>query len=1162
SIENGLLRCPWHGYDYDPLTGNPPPPFTDAACSFPVQVREDGIYVGLPPEPQHVRTVSDVMAETLVNWGVTHVFGMVGHSNLGFADALHRLEDAGRLRYIGIRHEGAAAFAASAYGKITGRPGACFAIAGPGSTNLLTGLYDAKVDSAPVIAISGQVPSKVLGRGAFQDLDLTGAFSDVALTSRTIYAESNHAEMVSRAAKAAIEQRGVAHLVLPDEVQVLPAADGATPGAPVGRMADRAIRPPEGVLNEALDLLNAAKRPVIVLGHGARGAVGDITALAERLGAPIITTFKAKGLVPDDHPLAGGALGRSGTPIASWLMNESDLLLVFGASFSDHTGISPYTPIIQVDDQPASLGRFQPVTVPVLGDTGETARLMLAGLADAIAAVDQRADVAARHAIWRAEKQRRAGDDRGLGVASAAIFAALTDAVAADAVIAVDVGNNTYSFGRYFECRRQTVVMSGYLGSIGFALPAAMGGVGGRAGRRIRSPGGGGRRGRRLRPVHGRVDHRGQVRHEHHHRAAQQRPAGQDQQGTARGRTGRVADLAAQPRLRRLRPTVRRPRRAGERPDPPGRGPGGRPRPRWAGAGRDHQRPRAGVTPLARRPAAVGAVRVGALMDLAFFGGTALNCRLRRPKFGGRHPCACQATPRRGRTGRTMTDTPSICYLLPPAASRDTVGLALRQAEALHRIGFDVPLATTESAPATDTAVPVALLPDFGGRNLPQADCYIGTNWLTAAVAHGTGLGIGMHLIEEYEGDAAENVAARGQIEQIYRLGTVKLIPEGDEQLARLVRERFGQEAIPLPVVPDVDAPDDATSALDVVAGRLGDVIRNLAAEQRERWLVCDERMVPGEADPLTEVTHFQRYEYAAPHAAGARVIDVGCGVGYGSRQYALAGARSVVAIDRSPHALRYAQEHFDHPAITWRESDVFTFDWPDRGADLIICFEVFEHVDRSAVLLDHMVESLADDGRLFISTPNRVWSSPVGEPRNVHHVREYELEEFVALLGSFFERVTVVGQGMSDGRVEIGEPDAEHDIIFIAICDRPIRREKDASGARRMVAAPDWNAPEQWEPLIDRWCDGTLPVDADTLVLLAHSPRGAEHLLVERLQRLRLDPATVPDIEVRSGFGLKSLVAALHDADACVPMGADASRQRRMAECFGIPCVDGAAQR
>ena len=117
-----------------------------------------------------------MLVETLVAFGITHVFGMVGHSNLGFADAMRRAEERGELTYIGIRHEGAAAFAASAYGKLTGRPAACFAIAGPGSTNMLTGLYDAKLDQSPVLAISGQVPSKVLGRGAFQDLDLTAVF--------------------------------------------------------------------------------------------------------------------------------------------------------------------------------------------------------------------------------------------------------------------------------------------------------------------------------------------------------------------------------------------------------------------------------------------------------------------------------------------------------------------------------------------------------------------------------------------------------------------------------------------------------------------------------------------------------------------------------------------------------------------------------------------------------------------------------------------------------------------------------------------------------------------------------------------------------------------------------------------------------------------------
>ena len=148
-----------------PIDGQPPEGFSDAPPCFVVEVRSDGVYVELPPDPEPERTVSDVMVETMVNWGVDSVFGMVGHSNLGFADAMRRAEERGDLRYFGIRHEGAAAFAATAYGKLTGRLAACFGIAGPGSTNLLTGLYDAKVDRAPVLAMSGQVPSKALGPG-------------------------------------------------------------------------------------------------------------------------------------------------------------------------------------------------------------------------------------------------------------------------------------------------------------------------------------------------------------------------------------------------------------------------------------------------------------------------------------------------------------------------------------------------------------------------------------------------------------------------------------------------------------------------------------------------------------------------------------------------------------------------------------------------------------------------------------------------------------------------------------------------------------------------------------------------------------------------------------------------------------------------------------
>lgn len=476
SIENGLLRCPWHGWDFHPLTGKPPGGYDDGVATYPVEVRDDGVYVGFPPAEPHVATVSDLMMETMAEWGVRWVFGMVGHSNLGLADAVRRQGEAGRLGYVGIRHEGAASFACSAYGKLTGRPAACLSIAGPGATNLLTGLWDANVDRSPVVALTGQVDTQVLGPGAFQEVDLVAAFGKVAQWSQTVLPGSRHAELVSLAAKSALLNRGVSHLIFPDEVQNLPAPAGARPGRPDGRLTEREISPPPAALAAAVARLRAAERPVIIVGHGARFHMDAVTALAERLGAPVLTTFKGKGLISDQHPLGCGVLGRSGTPIASWFMNEADLLLVFGASFSNHTGITPKKPIVQVDFDPMALGRFHAVAVPVWGEIGTTAALLLEALdGGEVAARDQRGEVAERWSLWRREKDRRLAEYRGRGVDSASIFAALTRQLPEDAVICVDVGNNTYSFGRYFECSRQAVLMSGYLGSIGFALPAALG---------------------------------------------------------------------------------------------------------------------------------------------------------------------------------------------------------------------------------------------------------------------------------------------------------------------------------------------------------------------------------------------------------------------------------------------------------------------------------------------------------------------------------------------------------------------------------------------------------------------------------------------------------------------------------------------------------------
>src|SRR5690242_3413886 len=292
---------------------------------------------------------------------------MVGHSNLGFADAMRRAGERGQLTFTGIRHEGAASFAASAYGKLTGRPAACFAIAGPGSTNLLTGLYDAKLDQSPVLAISGQVPSKVLGRGAFQDLDLTAIFRDVAAWTAEVHAGSDHAELAALAVKHALDARGVAHLVLPDEVQTQPSDAAAK--TPQGRLAGRLTRPGLPEIARAAAMISASRRSVVIAGHGARQGGGALRRLAGRLEGPVLTAF--------------------------------------APSSANHTGIAPYKPILQLDDNPAAIGRFDPVGAGIVGDAALTLDALLEELGET-RTEDQRPAVAARWAIWRAEKARRA----------------------------------------------------------------------------------------------------------------------------------------------------------------------------------------------------------------------------------------------------------------------------------------------------------------------------------------------------------------------------------------------------------------------------------------------------------------------------------------------------------------------------------------------------------------------------------------------------------------------------------------------------------------------------------------------------------------------------------------------------------------------------------
>lgn len=472
-IEDGIIRCPWHGHPFDPLSGKSLGKDSDLQ-TFEVDEREDGIYIKIAPAKKSEWTVSHIIAETLVNWGIKHVFGMVGHSNLGMAEAFRIQEEKGNIKYIGIRHEGAAAFACSGYSKVSGKPAVCFTIAGPGATNLITGLWDAHVDRTPVLAITGQVNTQFFGPGSFQEIDLKEAFQAVAPFSKVVLPDSNHAELASLAMKNAIVQRNVSHLILPDDVQTHDAGSNA-PGSPDGRLTDLRITPSEESVDLAMYRIWKSKRPAVIVGYGARNDMDKVFSFAEKLSAPVLTTFKAKGQIPDNHPLAVGVLGKSGTPVSAYYMNSADLLIVFGASFSQHTGIDKTKPIIQIDIEQMALAKFHAVDNPIWGDVGITANLFsrkLASYSQSEITVDE---IAEHKLEWQNDKKERSAENNGNGLNSLFIFSKLSEILPENAIISLDVGNNTYSFGRYFECKNQSVILSGYLGSIGFSFPAAMG---------------------------------------------------------------------------------------------------------------------------------------------------------------------------------------------------------------------------------------------------------------------------------------------------------------------------------------------------------------------------------------------------------------------------------------------------------------------------------------------------------------------------------------------------------------------------------------------------------------------------------------------------------------------------------------------------------------
>ena len=472
-IEGSWLICPWHGWEYDPQSGETPGPFDDKVDSFDVEERSDGIYIGVTEPVTHDITLMTQLVDRLVEGGVDTVFGIVGHSNLGFADALRSAEARGDLRFIGVRHEGAASFAASAYGKLTGRPAVCFAIAGPGATNLYTGMWDANLSTAPLIAITGQIPTRLLGTKAFQEVPLAEALGPASGWTKRLSA-SDGPQVATDMLNYAVTQRGVAHLVIPDDVQVLPAV-------PEPKRLPTAVPNHLGLTDidtkTISELIAGSDNPLFVIGSGAArtGAAASILELAESIDAAVATTFPAKGCIPETHRLATGVLGRSGTPVSAAMQTRSDLIVVFGGGMAPHTGITDKRTVVRIDIDPLAARRNTAnVAVFALADAQKAAETLLK-VCDARERPELLEWLESKWTWWRARKSARREVDADGKLTSAAIFHELSAHIPDDAIVALDVGNTTYSFGRYFEAAGQRVVMSGWLGSIGYALPAAIG---------------------------------------------------------------------------------------------------------------------------------------------------------------------------------------------------------------------------------------------------------------------------------------------------------------------------------------------------------------------------------------------------------------------------------------------------------------------------------------------------------------------------------------------------------------------------------------------------------------------------------------------------------------------------------------------------------------
>jgi len=425
------------------------------------------------------KTVGDLLITRLIDWGVEVIFGLPGDGVNGIFEALRTHRE--KIRFIQVRHEEAAAFAACGYAKYTGRLGACLATSGPGGIHLLNGLYDAKCDGQPVLAITGHTFHDLIGTNYQQDVDLDKLFMDVAAYNERVMGPAHVQNVVDEAIKTALARRTVAHINIPKDVQDWTSADAERSSANIPRhsadiYAPACPLPPAELLQQAAELINKGKRIAILAGRGCLSARAETLDLAERVGGVIIKPLLGKAVVPDNSPFTTGGIGLLGTAPSQEAMKDCDTLVMLGTSF-------PYMEFypkpgdartVQVDIDATRIGLRHPADVGLVGDCKDVLRELLP-------LIEQKAD---KSFLEEAQQNMRdwnellkiRGTRTDTPMKPQVVAYELNKLLREDAIVSADSGTIATWAARYIEIRNgMQFSLSGTLATMANSLPYSLG---------------------------------------------------------------------------------------------------------------------------------------------------------------------------------------------------------------------------------------------------------------------------------------------------------------------------------------------------------------------------------------------------------------------------------------------------------------------------------------------------------------------------------------------------------------------------------------------------------------------------------------------------------------------------------------------------------------